>query len=158
MLQKSENKGSGKSCIKSLMLAVICHKVYQIYWLWNPFIPFILPISIYDRRNNDAPKSHPNPLSFENATSFCILCLKVKVKVTQLWTPWTIQSIEFSRPEYWSWVAFPFSRGSSQPRDQIQVSRITGRFFTSWAVREAKSPLKWNQEAIKEMRLRHISA
>ena len=31
------------------------------------------------------------------------------------------------------WVAFPFSRGSSQPRDQTQVSRIVGWFFTSWA-------------------------
>ena len=29
------------------------------------------------------------------------------------------------------WVAFPFSRGSSQPRDQTQVSDIAGRFFTS---------------------------
>ena len=29
------------------------------------------------------------------------------------------------------WVAFPFSRGSSQPRDQIQVSYIAGGFFTS---------------------------
>ena len=28
------------------------------------------------------------------------------------------------------WVAFPFSRGSSQPRDQTQVSRIAG-FFPS---------------------------
>ena len=28
-------------------------------------------------------------------------------------------------------VAFPFSRGSSQPRDRTQVSRATGRFFTS---------------------------
>ena len=28
------------------------------------------------------------------------------------------------------WVAVPFSRGSSQPRDQIQVSCIAGRFFT----------------------------
>ena len=28
-------------------------------------------------------------------------------------------------------VAFPFSRGSSQPRDQTQVSCIAGRFFTS---------------------------
>ena len=36
------------------------------------------------------------------------------------------------------WVAFPFSRGSSQPRDQIQVSRIAGRFFISWATREAQ--------------------
>jgi len=29
------------------------------------------------------------------------------------------------------WVAFPFSRGSSQPRDQTQVSHIGGGFFTS---------------------------
>ena len=29
------------------------------------------------------------------------------------------------------WVAFPFSRESSQPRDRTQVSRIAGRFFTS---------------------------
>ena len=28
-------------------------------------------------------------------------------------------------------VAFPFSRGSSQHRDQTQVSRIAGRFFTT---------------------------
>ena len=33
------------------------------------------------------------------------------------------------------WVAFPFSRGSSQPRDQTQVSHIAGGFFTSWAPR-----------------------
>ena len=35
------------------------------------------------------------------------------------------------------WVAIPFSRGSSQPRDQTQVSCIAGRFFTIWATREA---------------------
>ena len=35
------------------------------------------------------------------------------------------------------WVAFLFSKGSSQPRDQTQVSCIAGRFFTSWATREA---------------------
>ena len=28
-------------------------------------------------------------------------------------------------------VAFPFSRGSSQPRDQTQISCITGGFFTN---------------------------
>ena len=28
------------------------------------------------------------------------------------------------------WVAIPFSRGSSQPRDQTQVSCIAGGFFT----------------------------
>ena len=29
------------------------------------------------------------------------------------------------------WVAFSFSRGSPQPRDRTQVSRIAGVFFTS---------------------------
>ena len=36
------------------------------------------------------------------------------------------------------WVAIPFSRGSSQPRDWIQVSHIASRFFTSWATREVQ--------------------
>ena len=31
------------------------------------------------------------------------------------------------------WVAIPFRRGSSQPRDQTWVSCIAGRFFTFWA-------------------------
>ena len=90
-------------------------------------------------------------------------------------TPWTIQSLEFSRPEYWSgqpipspgdlpylgiklgspalkadslptelqgkprileWIAYPFSRGSSLPKNQTGVSCIAGRFFTIWATRE----------------------
>jgi len=36
------------------------------------------------------------------------------------------------------WVAFPFSMGSSQPRDRTQVTHIAGRFSTSWATREAQ--------------------
>ena len=36
------------------------------------------------------------------------------------------------------WVAIPFSRGSSQTRDQIQVSCVRGRFFTCCATREAQ--------------------
>ena len=35
------------------------------------------------------------------------------------------------------WVAILFSRRSSQPRDQTQVSLIAGRFSTVWATREA---------------------
>ena len=40
------------------------------------------------------------------------------------------------------WVALPFSRGSSQPRDQTQVSCTTGGFFTSWATKEAPKERK----------------
>ena len=35
------------------------------------------------------------------------------------------------------WVAISFSRGCSQPRDQIQVSCIAVSLFTDWATREA---------------------
>ena len=35
------------------------------------------------------------------------------------------------------WIAFPFSKGPSQPRDRTQVSHIAGKFFTSWTIREA---------------------
>ena len=44
------------------------------------------------------------------------------------------------------WVAFPFSRGSSQPSDRTQVSRIAGGFFTSRATREAQE--YWSGEPI----------
>ena len=37
------------------------------------------------------------------------------------------------------WVAIPFSRGSSWPRDWTWVSCITGRFFAIWATREGES-------------------
>ena len=36
------------------------------------------------------------------------------------------------------WVDFPFSRGSSQPKDWTQVSHTAGGFFTSRATREAQ--------------------
>ena len=39
-------------------------------------------------------------------------------------------------------VAIPFSRESSRPRDQTQVSRIAGRFFTVCAARETH--LSWS--------------
>jgi len=70
-----------------------------------------------------------------------LLCTSVKVKVVQscptLCDPmdYTVHGILQAR--ILEWVAFPFSRGSSQPRDQTRVSHIAGKFFTSWALREA---------------------
>ena len=61
--------------------------------------------------------------------------LERTVKVAQLYSTfcdpmdYTVHGIlQARRPE---WVAFSFSQGSFQPRDQTQVSRIAGRFFTS---------------------------
>ena len=69
-------------------------------------------------------------------------CRLVKVKVAQscptLCDPldYTVHGILQAR--ILEWVAVPFSRRSSQPRDRTQVSRMAGRFFTNWITREAQ--------------------
>ena len=53
------------------------------------------------------------------------------------------------------WVATSFSRGSSQPRDQTQVSRIGGSYFNLWATRKLmkylvnsrKISIRWTRDA-----------
>ena len=40
-------------------------------------------------------------------------------------------------PGILEWVAYPFSMGSSQPRNWTGVSCVAGGFFTNWAIREA---------------------
>ena len=40
------------------------------------------------------------------------------------------------RPRILGWVAYPFSRGTSQPRNRTVGSSIAGRFLTIWATRK----------------------
>ena len=67
---------------------------------------------------------------------------KVKLKpLSRVWllaTPWTVAyqaplSMGFFQARVLEWIAISFSRGSSWPRNQTQVSRIAGRGFTIWA-------------------------
>ena len=60
-----------------------------------------------------------------------------------LW-PRGLQIHEIFQARILEWVAFPFSRASSQPRDRTQVSHIAGEFFTSWATGEAPRPSRTN--------------
>ena len=51
-------------------------------------------------------------------------------------TPWTVAyqaslSMGILQARILEWVAMPSSRGSSQLRDQTQVSCTAGRFFTN---------------------------
>ena len=48
-----------------------------------------------------------------------------------LYSPWNIP--DRNTPDL-----LPFSRRSSQPRDQTRVSCIVGRFFSNWAIRAGK--------------------
>ena len=60
---------------------------------------------------------------------------EVKVKFTQL-CPTLCNPMDYTvhgilQARLLEWVAFPFSRGSSQPRNQTQVSHIAGGFLTN---------------------------
>jgi len=92
------------------------------------FFFFILPISSHIFTSNIF-------VHFLETISYC-----VKVKVTQLCLT-LCDPMDCSPPgssihgilqaRILEWVAIPFSRGSSQPRNQTWVSCIAGRFFTS---------------------------
>ena len=68
---------------------------------------------------------------------------EVKVKVAQSYVTlgdpmnYTVHGILQAR--ILERVGVPFSRGSSQHRDQTQVSCTAGGFFTIWATREAQA-------------------
>ena len=73
----------------------------------------------------------------------CAVCLSSVQFSSVAWvqlfaTLWTVAhqaplSMRILQARILSWVAMPSSRGSSQPRDQTQVSLIAGGFFTAWA-------------------------
>ena len=77
------------------------------------------------------------------SSKFMKVCdTRKKVKVTQscptLWDPMDYTVLGIVQARILEWVAFPFSRRSSQPRGQTQVSHIAGGFFTTWATRKAQ--------------------
>ena len=75
-----------------------------------------------------------------------VFCQKWKSlsRVLLFATPWTVV-YGILQARILKWVAFPFSRGSFQPRDQTQVSCIAGGFFTNWATREENSMIQWKK-------------
>ena len=75
-----------------------------------------------------------NPLNLSLGTT------KVKVKITQsCLTLCNCIVCGILQARILECIAIPFSRGSSQSRDWIQVSRIAGGFFTSWATGKPKN-------------------
>ena len=70
-----------------------------------------------------------------NVHLLILLKVKMNVKVAQscptLCNPMDYTVYGILQARILEWLAFPFSKGSSQPRDRTQVSHVGGRFFTS---------------------------
>ena len=66
------------------------------------------------------------------------VCVSCSVVSNSLWSHLPGSSVHgILQARILEWVAIPFSRVSSRPRDQTPVSCIVGRFFTIWATKEA---------------------
>ena len=103
--------------------------------LWMELVHSLLPYAINQRSH--MAKSH---ISGEGKVSRTGKKLKVKVLVAQsclsLWCSMDCNPPGFSvqgilQARILEWVAIPFSREPSGPRDQTCVSLTTGRFFTA---------------------------
>ena len=81
----------------------------------------------------------PEVLICTSADSVCVSWSDVKsysVVSNSLW-PRGYSDQVILQARILEWVVIPFSRESSQPRDQTQIFCIAGGFFTSWATRDA---------------------
>ena len=94
--------------------------------------------TLFKKMNNENSSGTIQIMISKLAKAFCV-CLVAQSCLTLHPTdcsPPAPLAMGFSRPECWSGLAMPSSRGYLQPRDPTQGSHIAGRFFTSWATRE----------------------
>ena len=106
------------------------------FFIFSAFLKILfLLFFIWCTLNLTGPHGSSTPTLHHQVFLLPLVCKKWKWKsLGHIWlfaTHWTIWSMELSR--ILEWGAFPFSRGSSQPRDWTQVSHIAGGSFASWA-------------------------
>ena len=104
----------------------ICHH-FLLRVIPMTLILFVVQVSL--RLKRFLPKIANLRSNITVSTCMCVcVCVCVCVcesgsVVSNSATPWTVVH-GILQARILEWVAFPFSRGSSQPRDQTQVSRI----------------------------------
>ena len=133
-----------KILTNSMPLWLHFHSLHQLVPLLHLHLPFAHSAKCYVH-NLSCPlfsSQHFSFQGFKETFQWFPVTLSISGLVAKscptLVTPWTVAcqaplSVGFSMQEYWSVLPFPFSRGSSQPRNQTQVPCIAGRFFTNWA-------------------------
>jgi len=103
----------------------------------------LLSFYLLKKENHDKNRE-AHTCSWHICTSECIFCLCLVAQSCLTFcdpfdcSPPGSSVHEILQARILEWVAMSSSRGSSQPRDQTQVSHIAGRFFTIWATREAQ--------------------
>ena len=87
--------------------------------------------------SNRSPESSKDLIYLLMVVVVVVVVVKVAQSCLTLCNPTDYTGQGILQARILEWVAIPFSRGSAQPRDRTQVSRIAGGFFTSGDIREA---------------------
>ena len=67
---------------------------------------------------------------------------------------WILDQLSYKgSPRIVEWVSYPFSSGSSQPRNLTGISCIAGRLFSNWVIRKA-SLVAW----LGWLKQRHVAS
>ena len=98
---------------------------------WFPFSPFFPLATATALEMGALHPSYASESESEVAQSCLTLCNPVDYNLPGSSVHGILQA------RVLEWVAISFSRGSSPPRDQTQVSHLGGRRFNLWATREA---------------------
>ena len=121
----------------------------QRLWLFNPCLaglrtttmPSRVPSSLWLSTLQQSPQLLHTFCSRLGEYTYCLNSDRRYKEVLCDSMDYTVHGILQARiPE---WVAYPFCRGSSQPRNWTRVSCIAGGFFTKWAIREAQGLNIW---------------
>ena len=114
-------------CPQYLMQTIWYKEVKQLVWR-----DWVIGSSYRKRQRTSSSQSHALPAKVKVAQLCLTLCDPMD---------YTVHGILQAR--ILEWVAFPFSRGYSQPRDQTHVFCIEGRFFISWTTEGSPRILEW---------------
>ena len=131
-----------------LMWILICNLYTNVCEIFHVAIYIVIHTYIYTH-------THNTTCNYTHFTSWTVLSLVYQVHsikkqyfrlccaslLSCVWLPWAVAhqapvSMGIPQARKLEWAAMPSSRGSSQPRDQTQVSPIASRFFTNWTTRE----------------------
>ena len=89
------------------------------------------------------PQGKPKNTGVGSLSLFQQIFLTQKSNRGLLHCRWILYQLNYEgSPRIPEWVAYPFSRGSSQLQNWTGVSCIAGGFFTNWAIREAPLGLR----------------
>ena len=121
---------------ETLYTGVGCHALLQGIFPTQRLNPGLSHALHVDSLPSESCCMHAKSLQWYSNTPGSSIHRILQARITGVGCHFLLHLSHEGSPRILEWVAYPFSRGTSQPRNWIRVSCIAGGFFTSWATQE----------------------